>query len=257
MSNLGWIDGWLRDGQSKGVAVWAWTDGHWRESWWPADRLFFGRMLEPSLAPFRRLSTRNVGFTCRDLSRASRLLEARDLLRHLVPRAGDGRHAIVELQSEPEPVYVPMALLIRELWSWSANSSDYLFLPGGLDLLVTQAEPQAGEIECFASSALVPYVPTDTALRRAVWLSTCTDARDSWNSVLTNEMKGRIDMALPRASLSGHAWGVSVANGILACELTGVRLDFDLPSQVKWIRCGSRRLLCPPPPQHRTGMLRF
>jgi len=56
---------------------------------------------------------------------------------------------------------------------------------------------------------------------------------------LTSASKGRIHLRLPAARLSGWTWGVELASGSLACELSSVELQFDLPRAPLRIRIGS------------------
>lgn len=214
------------------------------------------RAFEPSTRPFRRLPSRSFPLRIPDLSLLSPLLKPGQLLAPLVPAARSTRHAIYAVSDADGCAYVPAALLLHELWAWSASATDALLTPNSLALyLQTIAAP--AENRAAVSGPLKRAGGSDIGLRRLCWLAQSKDAQASWSSALTFAHEGAIRLRLPRASLEGWAWGVEWSTGTLVAELSAVSLNFELPDENCLIELGSATHRCPSASRRRPGLVSF
>jgi len=235
-----WVNGWdRRSGAWQLEAIRRERDG-WKIDRVPADRALMARVFEPTTPGMMVLGTENRRFEISNLSALSPLLEPREILGGMLPGAPltDG-HAIYVTTTGDGRLYFPALLLIERLWLWSSTALRAVLTPNSLDVLLGRAAATDGTAEIVVDPQLASRTPTKIALRRIAWLAHSTEARASWSSVLTSASKGRIHLRLPAARLSGWTWGVELASGSLACELSSVELQFDLPRAPLRIRIGS------------------
>jgi hypothetical protein len=184
------------------------------------------------------------------------LLESREILGGMFPGAAiSNAHTIYVAESEAGRLYFPALLLIDELWLWSPPALRTLLIPNSLDVAMGKPTQVNDGLEVTASVKLASENPSETGLRRIAWLSQAADARASWNSVLTNAFRNRLDVALPRASMSGWVWGGQLSSGLMACELSSVQLKFELPGAGLHIRVGSVRYPVCRPASSELGLL--
>lgn len=166
--------------------------------------------------------------------------------RRTVPHATSSRHVVFVAEDRGGTAYLPAALLIRELWLWSADALDALLTPGSIDIFLSHS----GEEDGLTLEACGPFARARGAnLRRLSWLAQCQDARDSWASVLINANAEVLSLRLPRASMVAWGVGVRLQRGILVSRLTSSRISFSLPMEGLPVRVGKRILRCPYPPE--------
>ncbi|MHB1770580.1 MAG: hypothetical protein ACYCST_02345 [Acidimicrobiales bacterium] len=241
------------------------TPGGWRlevlrrrrDSWAteqvPVTQTLKPRTFEPVTPGMNVLGSENRRFKIADLSVLSPLIEPRDLLGPMFPRAPiTGRHAIYVAETNAGRLYFPALLLMQHLWLWSDAALRAILTPNSLDVFLGAARANRSGIEVAADPQLTSRTPTDAALQRIAWLVESSEARASWNSVLTNAYKNRIDILLPPVSMSGWAWGVELSSGYLACELLSLRIKIELTEPLPQFRIGNVLHKCPrtssPPP---------
>ena len=235
-----WVDGWVKTPVGWHLNVLRRRRETWAIEQVPAAQTLKLRTFEPATPGLNVLGSENRRFTIADLSALSPLIEPRDLLGPMFPRAPvTGRHAIYAVETNAGRVYFPALLLIQRLWLWSDAALRAILTPNSLDVFLGVARATRSGIEVAADPQLISRTPTDAALQRIAWLVESSEARASWKSVLTNALRGRLDLLLPTASLSGWTWGVELSSGFLACELSSLDVKFDLPPASLRIRVGS------------------
>lgn len=255
--DLCWLNGWQRSRRGWALEVVARQGASWGTRLLPASWLLqSGRLFEPSARPFERLPSRSFPLRVLDLTQLSPLLESGRLIAPLVPPAGRTRQAVYAVADGEQRVYLPAALLLRELWMWSPPAMEALLTPNSLALYLQRTEGVEG-VHVEALGALACAGQSDTGLRRLCWLGQCGDAQASWSSVLTFAHDGALRLRLPRASLEAWAWGVELPTGTLVAELSAVSLSFELPQERCRVRLGRADRLSPPAPQRRTGLVTF
>lgn len=153
-------------------------------------------------------------------------------------------------------VYLPAALLVRELWLWTETVLDALMTPNSLALYLGAAQEEENLL-IQAYGPLAAAQQSDTALRRLSWLAQCEDARKSWSSVLTFAHKGDLRLSLPRAALEAWGWGVNISGGTLVAELSSADLRFVMPQEGGRMLLGKAERRCPPPAVRRGGFVSF
>lgn len=252
-----WLNGWQRTSCGWALESVVRQGSAWEVRLLPASWLVPNkRLFEPSARPFAGTRSRSFRLHVPDLTRLSPLLEPGRLMAALVPPARRTRQAIYAVATEGERVYLPGALLLRELWSWSPVAVDALLTPNSLALYLRRIDDaQEGRVE--ASGPLAHAGGSDTGLRRVSWLAQCADAQASWSSVLTFAHVGALSMRLPRASLEAWAWGIELPTGTLVAELSSVSLSFDLPQEGCRVQLGRASHRCPPNPERRSGLVSF
>lgn len=235
-----WVNGWNRtSGTWQLEAIRRARDG-WIADRVPADRALMARAFEPSTPGLNVLGTENRRFEISNLSALSPLLEPRELLGRMLPGAPvTDDHAIYVAKTGDGRLYFPALLLIERLWLWSSAALRAILTPNSLDVFVGRVAETDDGAEIAVDPQLASRTPTELALHRIAWLALSSEARASWSSVLTSANNGRIDLRLPTARLSGWAWGAELASGFLACELSSLALEFDLPRAQLRIRIGS------------------
>ena len=252
-----WLDGWrstragwMLDGFARGPSGWE------VRTLSPSCLLQRRRLFEPSAAPFARMPSNSVHLKISDMSKLSPLLEPGKLIGSFVPAARRTRHAIYVTVHKGRQVYLPAALLLPLLWTWTAGALDALLTPNSLAMYLARAEREDG-LHVHASGRLAHVGTSDTSLRRLSWLAQCADAQASWASVLTFAHSGELRLRLPSASLDAWAWGVELPTGLLVAELSPAPLAFELPRSKSHVLVGSVCHQCPPPPQRPTGFATF
>lgn len=253
-----WLNGWQRASRGWTLEAVVHDGSQWGTRLLPAGWLQqSGRLFEPSARPFQRLASTSFRVKISDLMCLSPLLNPGYLLGARIPAAGRTRQAVYVLESEGGRVFLPAALLLRELWMWSASATDALLTPNSLSLCLGLGAGEQGP-HVAASGALAHAGRSDTGLRRLCWLAQSADAQASWASVLTFAHEGALRMKLPRASFEAWVWGVELPAGVLVAELSAESLSFDLPQGEMKVRLGAAApRQCPPPAERRTGFLRF
>jgi hypothetical protein len=252
-----WLNGWQRLAEGWMLEAVGMQEVGWVTKLLPATWLQERRRLfEPSAPPYARLSTSSMRLRVADLSQLSPLLEPGKLLRPLVPAARHTKHAVYVTPQEGMRVFVPAALLLPELWMWTAGALQALLTPNSLSLYLSRSGAD-GQMHVQASGLLSRLGPSDTTLRRLCWLAQCGDAQASWSSVLTFAHDGALRLRLPRASLDAWARGVELSTGVLISELWAVNLSFDLPQIDCEVSIAGMRQRCPPPPIRQTGFVSF
>ena len=251
-----WIDGWVRSDSAWALRALRSECGLWTHRAVPPLRLIKARMFEPSTPGIRILGTENRSFDIPDLSSLAPLLEPREILGGMFPGAAiSNAHTIYVAETEAGRLYFPALLLIDELWFWSLPALRTLLIPNSLDVVMGKPTQVNDGLEVTVSVKLASENPSETGLRRIAWLSQAADARTSWHSVLTNAFRNRLDVALPRASMSGWVWGAQLSSGLMACELSSVELKFELPGAGLHIRVGSVRYPVCRPASSELGLL--
>lgn len=252
-----WLNGWQRSAGGWMLQAVGLEGSDWGTQLLPASWLLERRALfEPSAAPYARLATSSVRLRIPDLSQLSPLLEPGNVLKSVVPPARRTRHAIYVATHEDRQIYLPAALLIPELWSWTAGCLEALLTPNSLGLYLSQGEAAEGP-QVRACGLLARTGASDTGLRRLCWLAQCSDAQASWASVLTFAHDGELRLRLPRASLDAWARGVELPTGLLIAEWWAVNLSFELPKSDCTVSIGGTTQRCPPAPQRRPGFVSF
>jgi len=120
---------------------------------------------------------------------------------------------------------------VQALFLWSKEVMAILLQPQALELYLRQPYQEDGVLRCAADPAIAGYAQSEVLCRRLAWLSCNAAARRGWGSVYSNALNGRIDLDLPPVGLAAWAWGQTVGNGLLACELMGVELQLPLPQR--------------------------
>lgn len=243
-------DGWMLDGFAREASGWA------ARTLSPSCLLQRRRLFEPSAAPFARLHSNSVHLKIPDLSKLSPLLQPGKLIGSLIPPARRTRQAIYVTVHQGRQVYVPAALLLPLLWTWTAGALDALLTPNSLGMYLSRAEREDG-LHVEASGLLARVGASDTSLRRLSWLAQCSDAQASWASVLTFAHNGELRLRLPSAALDVWAWGVELPTGLLVAELSPAPLEIDLPRSKCNVKVGNVTHDCPPPPLRPTGFATF
>lgn len=254
-TDIAWLDGWSWSRNGLQLRAWCSTKaGLKREEVSPSE-MVSASACDPHLYP--HAETRSIGFKIEDLSRLDKLIRPGELARQLHPALAKTRHAIYVFETEGCRIYIPAVLLLRELWLWSAPAQKLLLTPHALDLYVGRRIVTDGQAFSSASSEFCPCNRGLTDKRRLAWISQSEDARRSWRSVLTFASQGELGVSLPKASLSGWAWGIDLAPGLLVNSIMSPYLTFDLPEPDLPIRIGRTVYQCPPQPQRLTGNLSF
>jgi hypothetical protein len=235
---VAWVNGWSFGRTGLALNLIRREGRQWVDAKAPSNWMLNARAYEPSTEPFARRESVSVRVTVKDLSQLPTLLDAGGLIREIVPPARDTRHSIFVVETSDGRVYVPAHLLIRELWLWSSRAESALMTPNSLDIHLSPPSHHAGAVECSATIGLASDQPSDTVLRRLLWLSQCEDARHSWSSVLVHAHQGIIEAPMPRARLDAWAWGIQLKEGVLACELMSAHLHFELPNPAMHVRIG-------------------
>jgi hypothetical protein len=169
--------------------------------------------------------------------------------RRTVPRASSSRHVVFVAEGSGGTAYLPAALLIRELWLWSADALDALLTPASIELFLSLSCDH-DELTLDAGG---PFARAKGAnLRRLSWLAQCSDARESWASVLTYANAGALGLRLPRASMVAWGIGVPLQHGILVSRLASSRIGFSLPIEGAPMRIRGKVMRCPHPPEWRS-----
>lgn len=244
-----WVDGWGKTSGGWQLEVLQRRRDSWTTEQVPVTQTLKLRTFEPVTPGMNVLGSENRRFKIADLSALSPLIEPRDLLGPMFPRAPvTGRHAIYVAETNVGRVYFPALLLIQHLWLWSDAALRAILTPNSLDVFLGAARANRSGIEVAADPQLTSRTPTDAALQRIAWLVESSEARASWNSVLTNAYKTRIDAFLPPVSMSGWAWGVELSSGYLACELLSLRLKIELTEPLPLLRIGNVLHQCPRAP---------
>lgn len=252
-----WLNGWQRTSRGWALESVVRRGSAWEVQMLPASWLLqSSRLFEPSARPFARSRSKSFPLRVADLTCLSPLLEPGRLLTALVPPARRTRQAIYAIANEEQQVYLPSALLLRELWMWHPGATDALMTPNSLALYLTRIDDAHG-VRVEALGPLARVGASDTALRRLSWLAQCADAQASWSSVLSFAHVGALRMRLPRVSLEAWAWGIELPTGTLVAELSAVSLSFELPQEGCRVRLGSTSHRCPPTPQRRPGLVTF
>lgn len=255
-----WVDGWVKTPGGWQLDVLRRRRDRWTIEQVPAAQTLKLRTFEPMTPGLNVLGSENRRFKIADLSALSPLIEPRDLLGPMFPRAPiTGRHAIYVVESNAGRVYFPALLLMQHVWLWSDAALRAILTPNSLDVFLGAARANRSGIAVAADPNLTSRTPTDAALQRIAWLVESSEARASWNSVLTNAYQNRIDILLPSVSMSGWAWGVELSSGYLACELFSLRLNIELTEPLPLFRIGNVLYKCPctssPPPARSVASL--
>ena len=241
-----WVDGWVKTPGGWRLEVLRRRRDSWTTEQLSATQTLKLRTFEPMTPGMNVLGSENRRLKIADLSALSPLIEPRDLLGPMFPRAPvTGRHAIYVAEANVGRVYFPALLLIQHLWLWSDAALRAILTPNSLDVFLGAARANRSGIEVAADPQLTSRTPTDAALQRIAWLVESSEARASWNSVLTNAYQNRIDILLPPVSMSGWAWGVELSSGYLACELLSLRLNIELTEPLPMFRIGNVLHQCP------------
>jgi hypothetical protein len=235
-----WIDGWIQTGKEWRLRTVRRERGKWVQGFEPAENFLNSRMFEPSTIGLNTLGTENCAFDIEDLSAASAVIDSSEVLGPMLRTAIFDRHAIYGVEMHWGRLLIPAWLLVNELWVWALDTLPALMCPNSLDVLIGRSCGDAETFDISASTQLASNSPSATALRRIAWLAQSVDARTSWSSVLSHAYNGDLRLVLPKASLSGWVWGVRIPAGILACELSAVRLTFHLPNSKQLIRVATR-----------------
>lgn len=253
-----WLNGWRWSSHGWTLESVVRHASGWEVHSVPAAWLLEGsRLFEPTARPFARSTTRNFQLRVSDLARLAPLLEPGRLLAALVPPAHHTHQDIFAVPTdEARQVYLPAALLLRELWMWNSSAMEALLTPNSLALYLGCAT-DAQELHVEASGPLAHAATSDTGLRRLSWLAQCADAQSSWSSVLSSAHSGELRLRLPHASLEAWAWGIELPSGTLVAELSAVTLSFELPREGCHVHLGRTIHICPLPPQRRPGMVSF
>jgi hypothetical protein len=252
-----WINGWKRCARGWALEVVARQVAGWETRLEPVESLLpLRRLFEPSARAFKRLPSSSSRLCIPDLSRLSPLLEAGQLVAPFIPPARDTRHAVFVVPQGERCLYMPAALLLQELWLWTAGAMEVLLTPNSLALYLRQFEA-SGRAHAEATGPLARVGDSDTSVRRLCWLAQCPDAQSSWSSVLTFAHQGALSLRLPRASIDAWAWGVEVDAGTLVTELSSVDLRFALPREDCQLLLGGAQRTCPMAPERKTGLVSF
>lgn len=254
--NLGWVNGWQSTSRGLELETFHRQGGAWVMRHAPASWLFNRRAFEPSILMPDQFSTTSLRVQIPDLSQLSLLIRPGGLLRPLVRSAASTKHAIYVVDDGETKVYLPAALLVRELWLWTETALDALMTPNSLALYLDTVQADEGML-VQARGPLAVAQQSDTALRRLSWLAQCEDARRSWSSVLTFAHRGDLRLRLPCASLEAWGWGVEIGGGVLVAELSSVDLRLVMPREGSRILLGKAERRCPPPPARRSGFVSF
>ena len=166
--------------------------------------------------------------------------------RRTVPHSRSSRHVVFVAEGSGGTAYLPAALLIRELWLWSADALDALLTPASLELFLSSSSEHEGP-RIDASGPLARAKGVN--LRRLSWLAQCPDARESWASVLTYATSEVLSLRLPRASMVAWGIGVRLPHGILVSRLASTRISYPLPIEGVPMRIRGRVTRCPLPTQ--------
>lgn len=254
--SLGWVNGWQRTRDGFELETIHREGSGWVTRHAPASWLFSRRIFEPAVLAPGPYFTTSLRIKIPDLSQLGRLIRPGGLLRPLVRPAASTRHAIHVVDNDGAKVYLPAALLVRELWLWTEAALQALMTPNSLALYLEVLQDPEGML-IQAHGPLAAAQQSDTALRRLSWLAQREDARRSWASVLTFAHGGDINVRLPCASLDAWGWGVDIAGGTLVAELSSVELRFGIPQEDGRMFLGKAERRCPPPPARRSGLISF
>lgn len=213
----------------------------------PAAQL---RCFEPGAPVFERFPSDNRQFKDIRIERLDRLIEPGDVFPRVLAPLQRATHDIFVIHSAGQKLLIPAILLIHLLWLWSPRAAPKLVVPGSADALIGSTSVDG---VYHVDPSLLGANRSATELRRAAWLAQCADARASWCSVHSYALRGRLNIDLPSASLSGWAWGVEMETGFLVAELHAAVLSFELPSPSALLRVGERRFPIPEEPIRRPG----
>lgn len=246
LTDVVWVDGWEPGREGTQLRVLRQMRGRVERCSVPAAALLSRRAFEPSARAFSKLSSGVVRMDRVALERMSPLLTPGEVIGRLVPAARKTTHDIFKADTEDGPVFIPAMLLIKALWAWSDSVLSELLTPNSADSNFGRLVERDGRWEVRASHAIATLQPNDLVLRRAAWIGTDERARQSWQSVLGFAMRTRLGLALPIGELKCKAWGIHTEAGLLACELLGPHIRFELPKPDILVRVGLIKKLCPP-----------
>lgn len=211
------------------------------------------RAFEPSHALFNALPSRSVRFhvDLADLRVAGRL---GTMLPKSLARLRATAHRLFIAEDSNPPLLIPAVLLIEALWMWSERAARQLMIPGSLDLMVGRVTADG---RSRVASAMLSPERGPTELRRVAWLGQDDTARQSWESVYTHAIQGRVALDMPRARLKGWAWGVELTHGMLVAEFDALVLEFELPTPGAKLQLGRLEIQVPPAPEPAKGLPTF
>ena len=213
----------------------------------PAAQL---RCFEPGAPIFARFPSNNLQFKDIQIERLDRLIDPGDVFPRTLAPLRRVAHDIFVVYSAGQKLLIPAILLIHLLWLWSPRAALKLATPGSADALIGSTSVDG---VYHVDPSLLGSNRSATELRRAAWLAQCADARASWCSVHSYALRGRLNVDLPSARLSGWAWGVEMETGLLVAELHAAVLSFELPSPSALLRVGERNLPIPEEATRRPG----
>jgi hypothetical protein len=132
-----------------------------------------------------------------------------------------GGHAIYVFYYEGLRFLVPSILVHKALFRPNATAFEYLYRPSGLDLLLA---PVSGAdtmtVRVLPRRMRQHYPLGATSFARLRWLYCFPSAREAWDSVYSNAIRGNIEVAMPRIRANVAMTGVLSGGTVLVSTLT-------------------------------------
>lgn len=167
-------------------------------------------------------------FSWFDLTKSDRLLYPLDVLQKFSPGVPlSDSHAIYKIGDE-YPVYVPAFLLIRALFMGSSLLDRFLLVPNAPEMLGI-ALKSCDEVYVKTSRSVRTVDLCARLSRVLTWMLTKDDASKAHASILNYAREGRIDIDIPKVSMSGWAYGIDIGVGLLATEISALDIHYPLP----------------------------
>jgi hypothetical protein len=201
---------------------------------------------------FARRPSGNLQVKDVQVGRLDRLIDPGDVFPRALAPFRQAAHDIFVVHSAGHKLLIPSILLIHLLWLWSPRAALRIAIPASADALIGSTSVEGAY---HVDPSLLGQNRSAMELRRAAWLAQCADARESWCSVHSYALRGRLNIDLPSASLSAWAWGIEMEAGFLVAELHAAVLSFKLPSPSALLRVGERKFSIPEEPIRRPGYI--
>lgn len=170
-----------------------------------------------------------------DLRNAAPVLHPQELFRNSLPRLRTSdRHAVYLLPGD-EKIYVPALLLIGMMFGGQNDIERVLLSDAGLTQF-GKAEMNERQVELHLNRDQVPPTISDRLARLLAWGLVSDDARRSHASILDYAHQGRIDLKIPKVSLSCWASAIECDDEFLVTEFRSVDLKLPIPANEIVIR---------------------
>jgi hypothetical protein len=132
-----------------------------------------------------------------------------------------GGHTTYAFNYEGLRFLVPSILVLKALFRPNATVFEYLYRPSALDLLLAPVSDADTMTVRVLPRRMRQHVPLGaTSFSRLQWLYCFPSAREAWDSVYGNAVRGKIEVATPRICANVAMKGMLSSGTVLVSSLT-------------------------------------